>query len=69
MVGRASRHRYAVKKETTSSDLEEDVLDNYAPALYQNDGDIATVRTLCEEEITGYLKGGKSQLITSIFEF
>lgn len=57
------------KNQTSSSDVGEDVLDDYTLVLYGNDGDIATVRTLCEEEITGFVKGGKSQLVTSTFDF
>lgn len=57
------------KKKTSTFDSGEDVLDNYALAFYRDHGDIATVCTLCEEEITSFLKGGKSQLITSTFDF
>lgn len=61
--------RIHFEKETSSSDIGEDVLHQYALALHRNYGDIATVLTLCEEGITGFLKGGKSQLITSTFDF
>lgn len=41
------------------SDADADVLADYVLALLRHDGDIATVRRLCEEEIPDFLKEGK----------
>lgn len=43
-----------------SSDADADVLADYVLALLRHDGDVATVRRLCEEEIPDFLKEGKA---------
>jgi hypothetical protein len=43
-----------------SSDADADVLADYVLALLRHDGDINTVRRLCEEEIPDFLKEGIS---------
>jgi RNA-binding protein 26 len=40
------------------SDADADVLADYVLALLRHDGDIDTVRRLCEEEIPDFLKEG-----------
>ncbi len=40
------------------SDADADVLADYVLALLRHDGDIQTVRRLCEEEIPDFLKEG-----------
>lgn len=42
-----------------SSDADADVLADYVLALLRHDGDVETVRKLCEEEIPDFLKEGK----------
>lgn len=43
-----------------SSDADADVLADYVLALLRHDGDIETVRKLCEEEIPDFLKEGEN---------
>lgn len=43
-----------------SSDADADVLADYVLALLRHDGDIETVRRLCEEEIPDFLKEGRN---------
>jgi hypothetical protein len=43
-----------------SSDADADVLADYVLALLRHDGDIETVRRLCEEEIPDFLKEGRT---------
>ena len=45
------------------SDADADVLADYVLALLRHDGDIATVRRLCEEEIPDFLKEGRSSTL------
>lgn len=42
------------------SDADADVLADYVLALLRHDGDIGTVRSLCEEEIPDFLKEGEN---------
>lgn len=45
------------------------MLADYVLALLRHDGDIATVRKLCEEEIPDFLKEGKVPPTHSSFDF
>ena len=40
----------------SSSDADADVLADYVLALLQHDGDVASIRKLCEEETKDFLK-------------
>ena len=46
-----------------SSDADADVLADYVLALLRHDGDMQTVRRLCEEEIPDFLKEGKTYML------
>ncbi len=46
-----------------SSDADADVLADYVLALLRHDGDLQTVRRLCEEEIPDFLKEGKTYML------
>jgi RNA-binding protein 26 len=46
-----------------SSDADADVLADYVLALLRHDGDMQTVRRLCEEEIPDFLKEGKTYIL------
>jgi RNA-binding protein 26 len=46
-----------------SSDADADVLADYVLALLRHDGDMQTVRRLCEEEIPDFLKEGKTCML------
>ncbi len=46
-----------------SSDADADVLADYVLALLRHDGDMQTVRRLCEEEIPDFLKEGEASHI------
>jgi hypothetical protein len=45
------------------SDADADVLADYVLALLRHDGDMQTVRRLCEEEIPDFLKEGKTYIL------
>ena len=51
-----------------SSDADADVLADYVLALLQHDGDVASIRKLCEEETKDFLKEeGESTLDCAVF--
>ena len=57
--GGAKLWQSALLTPSYRSDADADVLADYVLALLRHDGDIATVRRLCEEEIPDFLKEGK----------
>ena len=50
--------RKLLTRFVTRSDADADVLADYVLALLRHDGDMATVRTLCEEQLPDFLKEG-----------
>jgi hypothetical protein len=50
--------RVLLTNTACSSDADADVLADYVLALLRHDGDIETVRRLCEDEIPDFLKEG-----------
>ena len=50
-------------RQHNSSDADADVLADYVLALLRHDGDMQTVRRLCEEEIPDFLKEGKTCIL------
>ncbi|RDW92171.1 hypothetical protein BP5796_01565 [Coleophoma crateriformis] len=55
--------KWIVKRLENTSDADADVLADYVLALLRHDGDVATVRRLCEEEIPDFLKEGRAGTI------
>jgi len=51
-----------------SSDADADVLADYVLALLRHDGDVNTVRQLCEAEIPDFLKEDSSIFVQDVFE-
>ncbi|KAL3418266.1 RNA recognition domain-containing protein [Phlyctema vagabunda] len=60
--------KWIVKRLENTSDADADVLADYVLALLRHDGDVATVRRLCEEEIPDFLKEDSSVFVQNVFD-
>ncbi|KFZ17608.1 hypothetical protein V502_04514 [Pseudogymnoascus sp. VKM F-4520 (FW-2644)] len=59
---------WIVKRLENTSDADADVLADYVLALLRHDGDIETVRSLCEEEIPDFLKEDSTIFVKDLFD-
>ncbi|OBT88176.1 hypothetical protein VE02_02454 [Pseudogymnoascus sp. 03VT05] len=59
---------WIVKRLENTSDADADVLADYVLALLRHDGDIETVRKLCEEEIPDFLKEDSTIFVKDLFD-
>ncbi|KAL5348274.1 hypothetical protein ACLOAV_006756 [Pseudogymnoascus australis] len=59
---------WIVKRLENTSDADADVLADYVLALLRHDGDIETVRRLCEEEIPDFLKEDSTIFVKDLFD-
>ncbi|KAH8880652.1 hypothetical protein GQ53DRAFT_754921 [Thozetella sp. PMI_491] len=58
---------WIVKRLENISDADADVLADYVIALLDHEGDLATVRKLCETEIPDFLKEDSAEFIDDVF--
>ncbi|KAG0649451.1 putative RNA-binding [Hyphodiscus hymeniophilus] len=58
---------FIVKRLENTSDADADVLADYVLALLRHDGDVNTVRALCEAEIPDFLKEDSSIFVQDVF--
>ncbi|KUJ10326.1 RNA-binding domain-containing protein [Mollisia scopiformis] len=60
--------KWIVKRLENTSDADADVLADYVLALLRHDGDVETVRALCEREMPDFLKEDSTIFVRDVFD-
>ncbi|CZR62353.1 uncharacterized protein PAC_12250 [Phialocephala subalpina] len=60
--------KWIVKRLENTSDADADVLADYVLALLRHDGDVVTVRALCEREMPDFLKEDSTVFVRDVFD-